>query len=487
MSKNKVSKNYLYNMFYQILTFLTPFIVTPYLARHFGAESLGIYNYTYSIVYWFILLGMMGISIYGNRQIAKVRDDKEKLSQTFSEIFTLQVITVICSLALFYIGCLYLGQQYIDIFLLQGLMVFATMFDIAWFFNGVENFKKIAIRNSIIKLLLLASILIIIKNPSQIVDYVLINVVMTFLGSIVMWIGLKKYIRPRVVKLRDAFKHLKKTVVLFLPQIATTLYVIFTQTLIGVLYHDIRDVAFYNQAYKLIAMALTITTTIGVVMLPRMANAKTKEGIEKIRNVTNKTFKIALFLSFPLAVGIGVCSVYFIPWFLTAEFVKVGYLLAILAPVIIIISLSNVTGTQFLLPNDRDKKYTISVVIGCLVSITFNLILIPYYGAFGAAITTVITECFVLIVQFLWIRKEFNFNGIKAKIVKYSLVSLIMGIVVFGIGQIMGIRPITNVVQLFVGLIMYLGILYVTKDDILRYLINKLKELTSRKPTGGEV
>lgn len=477
MKKSKVASNYLYNVAYQILTFITPFITTPYLARVFGSESLGVYNYTYSIVYWFILFGMLGLSIYGNRQIAKVRDDREARSRTFSEIFLLQVINVLISMAVFYIVFRFFDKQYYNIFLLQGLMVFATLFDISWFYNGIENFKKITIRNFVVKIATIVLIFLIIKNPSQVVEYVWINIGMTFFSNIVMWINLKSYAGFVKVKIKDAYKHFKNTFILFLPQIATTIYSTFTQTMIGFLYTDISEVAFYNQAYKLITMCLTITTTIGTVMLPRIVNSKTHGGEEKVRSMTNKTFKIALFLAFPIAFGLAAISIYFVPWFLTDEFKTVGYLLMIMAPALVFISMTNVMGTQYLLSCDRDKDYTISVVCGCVINVLCNFVLITNFGSIGAAIATVITEGFVFIVQYFMVRKTFDFTGVLKKAFKYFSVSLIMGIVIFIIGHFMGASIITNIVQFLVGVCIYIGILYLTHDGLLLFLISKLKDV----------
>ena len=477
MKKSKVASNYLYNVAYQILTFITPFITTPYLARVFGSESLGIYNYTYSIVYWFILFGMLGLSIYGNREIAKVRDNKELRSRTFSEIFLLQTINVLISMTLFYIVFRFFDKQYYNIFILQGLMVFATLFDISWFYNGIENFKKITIRNFVVKIFTIVLIFLIIKNPSQVVEYVWINIGMTFFSNIVMWINLKSYVDFVRVKIKDAYKHFKNTFILFLPQIATTIYSTFTQTMIGFLYTDISEVAFYNQAYKLITMCLTITTTIGTVMLPRIVNSKAHGGEEKVRSMTNKTFKIALFLAFPIAFGLASISVYFVPWFLTEEFKTVGYLLMIMAPALVFISMTNVMGTQYLLSCDRDKDYTISVVCGCVLNVLCNFILITQFGSIGAAIATVITEGFVFIIQYFMVRKTFDFTGILKKGFKYFSASLMMGIIIFIIGHFMGASIITNIVQFLVGVCIYIGILYLSHDGLLLFLVAKLKEI----------
>lgn len=481
MKKSKVASNYLYNVAYQILTFITPFITTPYLARVFGSESLGIYNYTYSIVYWFILFGMLGLGIYGNRQIAKVRDDDEKRSRTFCEIFTLQVLNVLFSMLVYFVVFRFFDKQYFNIFLLQGLMVFATLFDISWFYNGIENFKKITIRNFAVKIITIILIFLIIKNPDQVVQYVWINIAMLFFSNIVMWINLKSYVKFVKVKIKDAYKHFKNTFILFLPQIATTIYSTFTQTLIGFLYTDISEVAFYNQAYKLITMCLAITTTIGTVMLPRIVNSKAHDGIEKVKSMTNKTFKIALFLALPLAFGIAAGSIYFVPWFLTNEFKTVGYLLMIMAPVLVFISMTNVMGTQFLLSCDRDKDYTISVVGGCIINILCNIFLISKFGSMGASIATVITEASVFFIQYFMVRKTFDFSGIITKGFKYFSVALVMGIIIFLVGHFMGANIITNFVQLLVGMLVYIGILYFTKDDLLLFLLEKVKDVLHLK------
>lgn len=477
--KTKVTTNYLYNVAYQILTFLTPLITTPYLARHFGSESLGVYNYTYSIVYWFILFGMLGLNIYGNRAIARVSDDKEKRSKVFFEIFTLQIVNVIFSLILFYL-CIQFFDGYHNIFMLEGLMVLSCLFDISWFYNGIENFKKITIRNFIVKISTIVLILLIIKNPSQIVEYVLINVFMNLFSNLVMWIKFNDYVTFIPCKIKDALKHYKGTFILFLPQIATSIYSIFTQTMIGFLYPDISDVAFYNQAYKFITMCLTITTTIGVVMLPRIVNSKEKEGDSKVRSLTNKTFKIALFIGVPLSFGVAAVSVYFIPWFLTEEFRTVGYLLSIMAPTILFISLTNVMGTQYLLALAKDKFYTLSVVLGCVINVILNLFFISFYGAVGASISTLITEAFVFVIQFFMVRKSFDFSGCLKKFIRYFLVSLLMAVLIFITGYYMGASLFTNVVQFVLALIIYFGVLFLLKDDLLLFFVNKVKTIGKR-------
>lgn len=479
--KNKVTKNYLYNFAYQILSFITPIITSPYLARTLGSESMGINTYTYSIVYWFILFGMMGISVYGSKEVAKVSDDREKLSKKFSEIFSLQLLNLLVSSIIFYIIFILFDFEYKSAFLLQGLMIVSSMLDISWLFNGLEDFKKITTRNFIVKILTVILILLLIKNPSQYMINIGISVGMSFFSNLVMWINVKKYLNFQLPKIKNVYAHLKETIILFLPQIATTLYSVFDQTMIGWFYEDVSEVAFYSQAHKFVNMFLFVTTTIGTVMLPRIVKSREKDGEEKVKSLTNQTLKIAIFLSFPIALGIFSTSRYFIPWFLTEEFSKVGNIMCILSPIIIFISITNVFGTQYMIATNKYKHYTLSVTIGCIINLILNSLTIGKFGAYGASIATVFTEFFVLVYQYIIIRKEFNFSGIKKMLFKYSSCSIIMAIAVISIGEILGTTLLCNIVQVAVGALIYLGILYIFKDETLMFFINKALTLLHLK------
>ncbi|MGM9882459.1 MAG: flippase [Bacilli bacterium] len=476
MKKDKITVNYLYNVAYQILTMLTPIITAPFLARTLGADSLGVHTYTYSIVYWFLLFGMMGVSLYGNKEIAKVSNDREKRSQKFSEIFTFQFLNMLISLVIFYIVFNIIHTEYKAAFMIQGLIILANAFDISWFYSGVENFKKITYRNFFVKIVTIILILVIIRNSSQTLVYIGISVFMNFVSTLIMWFNIKKYVDYKIPKLKDVYKHFKETFILFLPTIATTVYSIFDQTMIGLLYKDVSEVTFYSQAHKFVNMFLFITNTIGTVMLPRMVNTKTIDGDEKVKKYTHKTFQIALFLAFPIAFGIIGVAPYFIPWFLTEEFTRVGYLMQILAPIIIFISMTNVLGMQYLIVFDKYKQYTISVTIGCITNLILNFLLIKDLGAFGAAIASVITEFIVFVIQYFMVKDSFDFNGCLKKFFKYLSMSAAMLLVVLIIGHYMGVGVLTNIIQVVAGAGIYILLLVITKDDIFKFLLKKLKE-----------
>lgn len=479
--KNKVTLNYIYNVAYQILNLITPIITAPYLARTLGATNLGIYNYTYSIIYWFILFGTMGISLYGSKEIAKVSKDRKRLSSVFSEIFTLQVSTVMLSLITFYIIFLTFDFKYKAAFLLQGIMIIPSMLEITWLYTGLENFKKITARGFIVKILLVLGILLIIKNKTDLNIYIIFVSIMNVIGSIIMWININKVIDFKMPNFKRILLHFKENIILFIPQISTSIYSVFDQTMIGWLYKNVDEVGFYSQAHKLVNMLLFLVTTIGTVMLPNIVKKRTEENDEKVKEVTNFTFKIALFLSLPIAIGFSAVSPFFISWFLPQEFEKVAYIICSLSPIIVLISLSNVLGVQYLIVMDESKKFTVSVTLGCFINLVLNMMFIKKIGAYGAAIASVITELCVLLIQYSFVKNSFNFSGILKKIFKYLLVSILMGVIVYFIGYIMGNGIITNFVQVIVGIVIYIGILFLLDDDIEKFLIDKVLDVLKIK------
>lgn len=481
MKKSKVSINYLYNVAYQILNFITPIITAPYLARTLGAENLGIYNYTYSIIYWFMLFGTMGISLYGSKEIAKVSDDREKLSKKFSEIFSLQILCMIIAIAVFYIVFSIFNFKYKIVFLLQGALLFPYALEITWLYTGLEDFKKTTIRGFVVKLLLVLGIILLIKSESDLYLYVLFIVAMNMIGSLMIWKGIRKIIDFKIPKFKDIIPHFKENLILFIPQISSSIYSVFDQTMIGLLYSDVSEVGFYSQAHKLVNMFLFVVTTIGTVMLPNVVRRRKENDDEKVKEVTNFTFKIALFLSIPIAIGFSTVAPFFIPWFLPPEFEKVSYIICTLSPLIIFISLSNVLGVQYLIPMEESKKYTISVTSGCFINLLLNVCLIGKFGAYGAAIASCVTELTVLLIQYFFVRKSFNFKGVLPKLFKYLGTSFIMGIVVVLIGIFMGAGIITNIIQVLIGIIIYMVILFITKDDIQKFLIDKVLEIVRIK------
>ena len=471
----KLTINYFYNMLYQVLTLIIPIITAPYLARTLQATANGINNYTSSIVYWFTLIGMLGITLYGNKEIAKVRDDKEKLSKKFWEIFILQFLSNLISLITFYVIFGIANVDYKTILLIQGLSIFSVMFDVSWFYYGMENIKRVTLRNIIVKILSVISIFIFIKNPEDLALYVFLSVGFSILGQLILWLDLRHYIVFKKVHFKDAISHLKPSILLFVPQIAISIYSTLDKTMLGMIVSDVAEVGFYSKAQQFVNMFLFVITSIGTVMMPRIVNLNANNQKEEGLRYVNNAFDLVMLLAFPMAFGLAAIAPYFINWFLTPEFAKTSDLMMILCPMIIASSLTNVLGIQLLIPMEKTKQYTQSVAISAIVNFVLNLFLIKYFNSYGAAVSTIIAEYLVLIIQMIYTREYINFKSKILPALKYMLFSVIMFFAMILVGEKFGISFTTNLIQFVVGVIIYLILILVSKDKTAFKLFRMLK------------
>ena len=411
MAKKSVKKNYIYNLMYQILVMIIPLITTPYLSRVLGAENIGIYSYTLSITTYFILFGSLGVSMYGKREIAYLQDNKKERTKTFYEILLMKTITLFLSLILFYI-CFCRQGQYHLYYRILILELIANIIDISWFFHGLEEFKKTVIRNTIVKLISIVCIFLLVKTKADLNKYFIIYVLSTFLGNITLWFYLPKYIEKVSFKELRILRHLKPTLLLFIPQIAVQLYTVLDKTMIGSLVIEKSEVGYYEQAQKIIKLLLTIATSLGTVMMPRIAHTYASGNHEQLKKYMNTSLSYIMMIAFPLMFGIISISNHFVPIFYGKGYDKVTILMSIISPIIIFIGLSNVIGTQYLLPTKQQKKYTISVTAGAIVNVILNFIFIKLFKSIGASIATVIAEFVVTGVQLYLVKNEIKLKEI---------------------------------------------------------------------------
>lgn len=474
--KKSIAKNYLYNLTYQILVIILPIITAPYLARTLGPEGTGTYSYTISIVTYFILFGSLGIAMYGQREIAFHQEDKKEKANIFFGIFILRCITMIISMIAFYFIFARTGEYstYYKILLLE---MFANIIDISWFYQGIEEFKKTATRNIIVKLLSVVCIFIFIKNPNDVAKYLGIYVGTTLLGNLALWINIKKYIGKIKFENLNLKKHLKSTIALFIPQIAIQVYTVLDKTMIGAILNDMTEVGYYEQSQKIIKILLTIITSLGTVMMPRIAKCYADGKKEEIKEYMYKTFRFVFMLAFPLVFGIISVSKDFVPMFFGDGYEPVVQLINITSLIILFIGFSNVTGSQYLLATKKQKEFTISVICGAVVNAVLNYILISKFKALGACIGTVIAEFTVTCVQIYFVRNDFSILKILKSLLKYLVSSLCMFAISIIIGNVIDSKIISICVQAITGVTIYFGILCITKDSMMQELKRKILKL----------
>lgn len=454
MYMSQIKKNFVYNVFYQILIIILPLITIPYVSRILGSKGVGIYSYTYSIVYYFMLIALLGINNYGNRTIAKARDNKNKLSKAFISIYSIQLFMSILMI-IFYLGYIILfNNRYMGVATIQIIYLISCIFDFNWFFFGLEKFKITVIRSTLVKLLSLFGIFMFVKTKNDVWLYTLILSFSTLFSNILLIPFLLKEIDLVDIKFKDVKKHIKPILILFIPVIAVSLYRIMDKIMLGLL-SNINEVGYYEQADKMVTVPLGIITALGTVMLPRISNLVSKGENKRILEYIKKSVNFMMFLAFPMCFGMIAVSSDFIPIFLGKDFVKTGYLINYISCIIVFTSFANIIRTQYLLPKEKDKVYIVSVIGGAIINLICNLIFIPLYASVGACIGTIAAELIVMLYQVYKVKNELPIKNYLKDIIPLFIKALIMFIIILLI-KLLPISSIYRVlIQITIGGLIY--------------------------------
>lgn len=464
------NKNFLYNIIYQLLTFVVPLITVPYVSRVLGAENVGIYSYTYSIVYTFMLFSMLGINNYGSRTIAKVRDDKEKLSKTFCSIYFFQLFINIIAVAIYALYMILLVRKYKMVYLIQSIFLLSVCFDINWFFFGLEKFKITVTRNLIIKFLSVILVFIFVKNQNDLNIYTFIMAFSALLSQLFLIIILPKYIKLRKVKLNDMFSHFKEILFLFIPVLAFSIYKVMDKTMIGTL-SSVTQVAYYEYAEKLMNIPTAIISALGTVMLPHMSYL-----MQKDKSIYKKTIfdsmKLVSKLSTIMCLGLILISSDAVYILFGKEFESSSTILILLSFTILASSWANVIRTQYLIPLKQDKVYISSTLVAALANLILNFILIKKFAAIGACFGTIVSEYIVLFYQIFSTKNDLEYSKYVLCLIKESIKSCIIIFIAYIVSMVIHNIYIRLICKVIVAILLFVMI---NKDYILHDFLGKSK------------
>lgn len=268
MKKDNFKTNFAFQMFYQIVTLVIPLVIAPYLTRTLGENALGIYSYTYSIAFCFMTFARLGIDKYGQRLIASVRDNEQRLRKEFWSLYVIHVIFTIFALLLYIVLINIFRDSNYYVYLAQGIAIIGVAFDITWLYYGLENFKLIVIGNLCVKLVELFLIFALVKNSNDIIIYTIIMSFAICLGYIIVLPYTLKHIKFIKIEFSDLTKHIKPLLILFIAVIANTAYQIIDKTLLGILSSN-ANVAYYEYANKIVNVPVNLIYVMGTVLMPR--------------------------------------------------------------------------------------------------------------------------------------------------------------------------------------------------------------------------
>ncbi|MDK8309278.1 MAG: flippase, partial [Lactobacillus delbrueckii] len=445
-------------------------------SRVLSPEGVGANAFTNSIIQYFMLLANIGIGYYGNREIAYVRDNKQKMAATFWEIQIVKtVMTVVAYLSFVVFMAFYSGNK--TYMWAQSINLIAVAFDISWLYQGLEDFKRTVLRNTFVKITSMIAIFIFIKSPKDVAVYIIVLALSTLLGNLTLWPhAVNNYGHvDRGTKL-NPWRHFVPTVTMFVPQIATQLYVQLNRTMLGLMV-DQKASGFYQYSDNLVKLILAFVTATGTVMLPHVANAFAQHDMEKVHKMLYKSFDFVSALAYPMMFGIAGVSLTLAPLYYSSKYAPVGPAMLIESIVILMIGWSNVIGTQYLLPVNRVKDFTTSVTIGAVVNIILNFPFISLWGLNGAMWATVLSEVAVTGYQLYVVRKDLDLSLMFQSSWKYLLASGVMFVAVFGMNTHLKASWLWLICEVAVGVVIYAGLVYFLKAPI----IDQAKNLISKK------
>ena len=474
----KLIKNMMYNTVYQVLILILPLITAPYVSRTLGTTGVGIYSSTAAWLGYFVLAGGLGITLYGNREIAYHQKDKESRSRVFYELLSLKFITVALAL-IAYLVFVFLQNKWQPYFLLQGITLIAVAFDVSWFFMGLENFKVIVVRNTIIRLLLTVAIFVFVKTPNDLWLYILLLALSTLIGNMTVWPFLRREIIKIPFRSLNIFQHLRPVTMLLLPQVSITIYTSLNKNLLQI-FSGLDSVAYFTQTYMIIILGATLVSSFNSAFLPHLSGLFSSGESDKVKPLILKSIDLGNCISILCVSGIIGVRQTFAVFYFGKNFAPVGSLLGVGASTIFFLALTNALSTQYLLAAKKMHEYMMSTIVGLIVNIVFNLTLIPILGTMGAIIATILTEVGVA-SYILWkLRDLFGLREVFHGVWKYLIGGVLVFIFLDLINKTVPASISSYLIQTIIAVLIYSVTLYVLRAPVNALISPYIKKIVKR-------
>ncbi|MCD8371493.1 MAG: oligosaccharide flippase family protein [Clostridiales bacterium] len=454
---DSAKKNFAFQMFYNVVILVMPLIISPYLTRTMGSTSLGIYTYTYSIAYYFVILAMLGINKHGQRIIAQRRNDIVRLRKTFWSLYCIHLIASAIAFIAYFVYVLLICKSDKMIAMVQAIYVFSAALDITWLFYGLEKFKMVALRNAFVKLLEAVCIFIFIKSPEDVGIYTLIMSVSICLGQIIMMPQVIAAIPPIGFSIENIKEHIKPLFALFAAVIAVTLYTVFDKTLLGILATK-DDVAFYEYSDKIVKIPRTFVGVIGTVLFPRACRYAVEGDVKNLRKNFDYCLIVTSFIGFASAFGFAAVAQSFAVIYYGEAFSVCGKVMIGMAPLILIIGFGETVRQNYIYPLKKDATMAKILSVNAMTNLALSTILIPYMGIYGAVIGTIGAESVGLIAEFYLCRNYLSVKNFLSNTVPFAVIGLIMYAGVKVVSEFYNGSVASFIWQVVVGAVIYVAL-----------------------------
>lgn len=476
---HSLRSNFIYNFLNRIILILIPLITTPYVTRVLGSDELGLFSYANTIASYFVMLATMGLAMHGSRVIANVADDITELKTEYSTLRIIQIVNATVFFIGYIVYLLIFNSGDTKIATIQLLYVLSAVFDVTWFFSGIEQFKKISLRNVIINLTSTVCIFIFVRNENCLLIYTIIKVGAVLLGQISLLVSSIRYFNVKLIDKKMVVVHYKQMLVLFLPVAIESIFQSMDRVMLGSL-STFAAVGLYYSSRMVTDIPQCLVTSINTIMYPRIVSLKAGDDDEQASFLFDNSFFIINILCVALCFGISAVSLPFVSIFFGPDYYSCSRYIPLLTPYIALAAWNGTIRYQYLLPNHLDKVYIKAVLYGVVVNLGINLLLIPKYGVSGAIIATIIAELVTALFQTFPVHKEVRaFKQLK-QIVPFLFFGFFMYYLIkqfdnyFDFGLIMRLS-----IEILIGFCIYsiLSIIYlsVLKKELFEYMIKLIK------------
>ena len=400
-TETSIKKNFLMNIILSMSSFIFPLITFPYISRTLSPEAFGKVSFANAFMTYLVNVSLLGIPVYGIRICAKYRDDREKLSKVFQEIFGINIITCLLTYLMFFIMLYSIPNFYKEkeLFLLISLSILFYDIGVDWLYKAKEQYSYITKVSLLFKFISVVLMLVLVKSSDDYVIYGGITIFAAAASNLINFLRIPKFIDIKVLNNLNFRQHIRPILTFFAMSCAVTIYIHLDSVMLGFMSTN-EEVGYYNVAIKFKVILVSVVTSLGAVLLPRLTYYLKHEMYDKFEEITEKALNFLLFIAIPLAMFFVLYAREAILLIATEKYNSSIELTQIIMLTVPIIALTNLMGIQLLIPLEREGEVLKSEVFGAIVNVVLNWMLIPVLAAKGAAIGTVMAELTVLFVQF---------------------------------------------------------------------------------------
>lgn len=399
--KKSIKKNAAINSFRTILNLIFPLITFPYVSRILSVEDIGVYNFSNSVITYFLLIAALGIDKFAIREGTKYRDSREEFSRFASRIFSINVISMIASYLLLIITlCIFNNLSYYSTcILIFSIEIFFTTLGTEWIYSIFEEYTYITVRSIVFKIISIILLFVFVRTEGNYINYALISVFASAGSNVLNFIHARKFCDIKFTFKCGIKEYLKPILVIFASNIAVKIYTSADTTMLGLL-SSAYTVGIYSVATKIYLIVKSVLTAILTVTIPRCAFYVGKQLKEEYDALLKKITNTLILAVLPVVTGLIMLRWNVIYIISSEKYMESQYALAILSLAIVSSIFSSLFNQCVLLPYKREKVFLKSSVISALVNIGLNFVFIPWLGASGAAITTLISEFIMALLNF---------------------------------------------------------------------------------------